>query len=82
MKIHISKLRSRPFHITPAIACGSRRDMLGEHKIGYIKHLSLFWLAWELRFFTVKTKRVRIGGNEYDSYFKGIERQNKISDFA
>lgn len=80
MKIHFDILRLRPFYITPAIACGKRRDMLGEHKIGYIKHISLLWLSWELRFFTLKTKRVRIGGDEYDSYFKGIERQNKITE--
>lgn len=77
-KIHIEILRLRPFHVTPAIAVGSRRDIVNEHKIGYIRHVSLMWMSWELRFFTIKTKVMRIGGNEYMSYFKGIERSNRI----
>lgn len=75
MRIHSDLFRLKETFIIPTVMFGTRRDLLTEYKIGYIRYVSFIWLSWELRLFTVKTKAIR-AESAYKSYFKDIERQN------
>lgn len=61
----------------PTIVVGVRRDLISANRLGYIRHISLEWLRWELRFFKIKIKKAWVDTNDY-YFLKSIERENKI----